>query len=152
MNTEPTTTFIDEYGYKTEEWRNNEGRLHREDGPATISYNPDGTVMCEAYYQHGQLHRDNGPATISYRDDGTVYQEDYCQNGKLHRENGPARIFYNQDGTTRHKEYWQGGKQYTPTTRDVKNTLNTKLEAIKQRNNTKTPVVKHDRKPGRTLS
>ncbi|MDY5133536.1 Fic/DOC family protein [Actinotignum urinale] len=32
---------------------------------------------------------------------------------------------------------------------DIKTAFNTKLEVIKQRNNTKTPVVKHDRKPGR---
>ena len=72
------------------------------------------------------------------------------KNGTTKTESYTATIEYYPDGTIKRQEYWQGGKQYTPTTRDVKNTFNTKLEAIKQRNNTKTPVVKHDRKPGRT--
>lgn len=124
MTTEPTKTFINEYGYRTEEWRNNDG----------------------------QRHRDNAPAHITYNQDGTIWKEEYWQDGEHHRIDDPAIIEYNSDGTIKRQEYWQGGKQYTPTTRDVKNTFNTKLEAIKQRNNTKTPVVKHDRKPGRTLS
>ena len=126
MNTEPTKTFIDEYGYRTEEWRNNDGHLHREDGPATIRYNQDGNIKYEAYWQNGLCHRDGAPAEISY----------------------------NPDGTTRHQEYWQGGKlQPRPVTvNDIKTAFNTKLEAIKQRNQAKTQHVKHDRKPGRTLS
>ncbi|WP_392399406.1 hypothetical protein [Actinotignum urinale] len=43
MNTEPTKTFIDEYGTKIEEWRDNEGRLHR-----------DGTTSRETYWRDGK--------------------------------------------------------------------------------------------------
>ncbi|MDY5129815.1 hypothetical protein R6G69_07485 [Actinotignum urinale] len=43
MNTEPTTTFIDESGYRTEEWRNHDGH-HR----------IDGTTSRETYYRDGK--------------------------------------------------------------------------------------------------
>ncbi len=40
-------------------WYDNEGRLHREHGPAVINY--VGTLM---YWIHGKLHREDGPAVI----------------------------------------------------------------------------------------
>ena len=39
------------------EWRDEHGRLHREDGPA-IEY-PSGS---KSWYQNGKLHRTDGPA------------------------------------------------------------------------------------------
>ena len=38
-------------------WRNEVGRLHRENGPAIEYANGD-----KSWYQHGQLHREDGPA------------------------------------------------------------------------------------------
>jgi len=59
---------------------NNEGKLHREDGPA-IEY-PDGTKY---WYKEGKLHREDGPAKEC--PDGTKY---WYKEGKPHREDGPA--------------------------------------------------------------
>ena len=73
----------------TQFWFNN-GKLHREDGPAIIF--PDGTQF---WYINGKRHREDGPARIY--PDGT--QEWYIS-GKRHRENGPAVIY--QDG----RQYW----------------------------------------------
>jgi hypothetical protein len=73
------------------EYRNEQGQLHREDGPAIV-YN-DGTKY---YYRNGLIHREDGPA-IEYKD-GTVV---YYTNDSLHREDGPAVIFGNGE-----KEYW----------------------------------------------
>ena len=44
------------------EWRNTEGQLHREDGPA-IEY-ADGR---KSYYQNGKLHKEDGPALEWHR-------------------------------------------------------------------------------------
>lgn len=115
MTTEPTKTFIDEYGYKTEEWRDNEGRLHRDGKPALIAYRENGNIYSEIYYQHGKEHRDNAPARITYNQDGNISREAYYR-----------------DGTTR-SEYWRDGTSYTPGVRDVKNTLQEKLEKLEEK-------------------
>lgn len=46
---------IDIYGHK--KWYNEQGRLHREDGPAIIT--PAGT---KEWFIDGKNHRENGPA------------------------------------------------------------------------------------------
>ena len=66
------------------------GKLHREDGPA-IEY-VNGT---KCWYLNGKLHREDGPA-IEWPDGGKLWY----QNGNLHREDGPA-IEY-ADG----RKYW----------------------------------------------
>jgi hypothetical protein len=61
-------------------WRNSEGLLHREDGPA-VEY-ANGTRM---WYLNNQRHREDGPAVEWVS--GTRM---WCRNGQLHRESGPA--------------------------------------------------------------
>jgi hypothetical protein len=68
----------------TQQWWQN-GRLHREDGPAVI--HTDGN---QTWYLNGRLHREDGPAYVGY--DGTEY---WCKNGKFNREDGPAIICHN---------------------------------------------------------
>jgi hypothetical protein len=72
--------IVNKYGLKC--WRDNYGRLHREDGPALVL--PCGA---EYWYIHGKKHREDGPAIIKHN--GDKY---YFQNDKLHREDGPAII------------------------------------------------------------
>jgi hypothetical protein len=62
------------------EWRNSEGLLHREDGPAY-----EGANNIRMWYQNGQLHREDGPA-IEWLD-GT---RSWYLNGQRHRTDGPA--------------------------------------------------------------
>ena len=59
-------------------WNQN-GKLHREDGPAIEEVNGTG------WYQKGVAHREDGPA-IDWKK-GEKY---WYQKGKLHREDGPA--------------------------------------------------------------
>ena len=56
------------------------GELHRDDGPAVINDNGS-----QAWYKHGKLHRIGGPATIHANGD-----EGWFVDGKLHRLDGPA--------------------------------------------------------------
>jgi len=63
----------------TVKWRNKEGKLHREDGPAK-EYPTQ-----QRWYRNGHLHRDDGPAIVEA--DGT---REWYRNGRLHRDDGPA--------------------------------------------------------------
>jgi len=51
-----STMTVDSEGNKI--WRNAEGHLHREDGPAYFS------PVCKEWYLNGLLHREDGPAII----------------------------------------------------------------------------------------
>ncbi len=68
-------------------WRDANGDIHREDGPALIR--ADGT---QERWQHGYRHRDDGPAVINA--EGTQF---WFQRGELHRDGGPAVVW--SDGT-----------------------------------------------------
>jgi hypothetical protein len=67
------------------QWRDDEGRLHREDGPAVIHAN--GSTK---WYRHGVRHREGGPA-CEYAN-GT---EKWYRNGLRHRDplEGPAASY-----------------------------------------------------------
>ena len=79
---------------QTIRWRDEDGRLHRDNGPAMIW--PDGA---QYWYQHGKCHRDDGPAVI--KPDGKYWYK----HSKLHRDDGPARIW--PDGR---KHWYQHGR------------------------------------------
>jgi antitoxin component YwqK of YwqJK toxin-antitoxin module len=92
----------------SERWYLNDN-LHRVDGPAHIVYQPDGTIERERWYLSDELHRVDGPAWIEYRPDGTIQYEEWYLNGNWHREDGPAKIDYRPDGTIeREVWYWHG--------------------------------------------
>jgi hypothetical protein len=64
-------------------WRDSDGRLHRESGPALTW--PDGTVE---FWRHGRLHRGSDLPAIVFADGAKVWIVD----GYIHRESGPAVI------------------------------------------------------------
>ena len=66
--------IINEYG--TKHWYNEDGELHREDGPAF-----EGANGTKFWYLNGELHREDGPA-VEYLD-GT---KEYWLNGKRYIE------------------------------------------------------------------
>jgi hypothetical protein len=88
------------------EYYNENGYLHREDGPA-IEYN-DGRKL---YYINGKRHRTDGPAC--------EYINNRCWfiNGKKHREDGPA-VEYN-DG----QKLWFLNNKYYSTEKEWFNGL-----------------------------
>ena len=79
------------------EYRNAEGQLHREDGPAVEYVDGD-----KVWYLNGQLHREDGPA-IEHADGYKVWY----LNDKRHREDGPA--IEHADG---YKEWWLNNKRH----------------------------------------
>ena len=80
------------------EWRNKQGKLHRDDGPAK-EWPAKGA---KAWYRNGKLHRDDGPAM-----DGPLGKS-WHRNGKRHRDEGPAVEY--ADGR---KEWYRHGKELT---------------------------------------
>ncbi|MGA7870264.1 MAG: hypothetical protein WCA22_05125 [Candidatus Binatus sp.] len=80
------------------------------DGAARIHHEPDGEYSTEHWFRDGQQHRDDGPAVVERQADGSRFEE-YCRNGKLHREDGPAEIEYGPDGFIGYQSYWRDGTQ-----------------------------------------
>lgn len=124
----------DEYGYGYQgtkhwlsyvtlaEWYQN-GKLHRENGPAHTEYivpNDSLATKCcltlEEWYQNGELHREDGPARTEYTpkyyyyEESNLILEEWYKNGKRHREDGPAYIEYYRDGVISEKKWYIEGK------------------------------------------
>ena len=70
-------------GSSYKEWRNELSLFHREDGPAQICYNPDGSIEWEEFYIDGDLHRESGPALIYYNLHGSIEIESFYVAGEL---------------------------------------------------------------------
>jgi hypothetical protein len=83
---------------KVEEYKNENGELHRTDGPALI------TQYGEYWYINGVKHRTDGPASIERNRD----RKYWYKHGKLHRLDGPAIEYEN--GIS---EYWLDGIRYS---------------------------------------
>lgn len=83
------------------------GRLHRENEPALIIFDKDGSVHSEGWFINGYWHRKGAPAWIMRENQ---YQYVYWkQCGEFHREDGPAKQEWNEDGTLSCSEwYWRG--------------------------------------------
>jgi hypothetical protein len=79
------------------EWRNEKGKLHRDDGPALEFPYVGGT---RAWYRNGKRHRDGAPAIED------KYGVCWYHNDKLDREDGPAIE------TTNGYKYWYRNGQY----------------------------------------
>ena len=90
------TKKVDEHG--TIRYRNEQGKLHREDGLAIEYANGD-----KHWYLNGKRHREDGPAIEYANGDKLWYIND-----KLHREDGPAI-----EWTSGYKEWHINGKRYS---------------------------------------
>ena len=91
------------------EWRNKEGKYHREDGPAR-EWPAQGA---KAWYRNGKPHRDDGRAMARRRlavagGGLSPLGKSWYRHGKRHREEGPA--VEHADGR---KEWCRQGKELT---------------------------------------
>jgi hypothetical protein len=91
--------WTDYYNSIHKQWRNEAGKLHREDGPAYICYHPNNIPMVEQFWFDDCLHREDGPASIEYSTSGAIIYHRYYIYGKKHRKDGPAVTWYNNDGS-----------------------------------------------------
>ena len=90
------TKEVSEYG--TIRYYNEQGQLHREDGPAIEHADGD-----KHWFLNDKLHREDGPA-IEWANG----HKEWWINGKRHRESGPAVEW--SDGT---KVWYLNGKEYS---------------------------------------
>ena len=90
------TKKVDDYG--TVRYTNEQGKLHREDGPAREYANGD-----KFWCINDKLHREDSPA-IEWADGS----KEWWINGKRHREDGPA-IEY----VSGHKVWWINDIEYS---------------------------------------
>lgn len=81
-----------------EEWWIDDKKERAEDKPAKISYHDNGTPFVKTWYFNNWIHREKNPAMISYREDGSTEEESWWNEGDLHREGAPARIYYDTQG------------------------------------------------------
>jgi hypothetical protein len=66
---------------KLMEWKDDEGKLHREDGPAYIKYYHDGRIY-ESFWLNDTFHRRYGPARIwTNKKDPDYYEDEYWHLG-----------------------------------------------------------------------
>jgi hypothetical protein len=65
------------------EYRDEDGRLHREEGPALVHAN--GSVK---WYRHGRRHREGAPACVYVNGTRKWYED-----GLRHRDGGPAATY-----------------------------------------------------------
>lgn len=70
---------------RTVEYYDNENLLHRDNAPAVLLYDKNGTLMQEGWRQHGQAHRIGGSADRYWDSDGKLVSEWYWENGQLIR-------------------------------------------------------------------
>jgi hypothetical protein len=69
------------YKHTFEKWKNADGLLHKDDGPAIIIYSPNGTIESESFYISDKLHREDGPSQIYYNSDGSIDAEAFNISG-----------------------------------------------------------------------
>lgn len=79
-----TTSYDENSNICYEYYLDEEGLLHREDGPAWIEYDPAGDLYLEMYLINGDCHREDGPAVIYYYEEGNNYN--YFLNGIKYEE------------------------------------------------------------------
>lgn len=84
---------------------------HREDGPAVISYYPNGNIEYYRHFINNKRHKTDGPECTYYNSDGTIQYEIWYKNGQEHNESGPSYIIYNQ-GIPQTIYYRQNGRHH----------------------------------------
>ena len=69
------------------EYRDEDGKLHREDGPSIIYHRYGGSIEWEYFYLNGVLHREFCPAQIWYNEDGSIRGVYFYLHGEYLGEN-----------------------------------------------------------------
>ena len=87
------------------------------------------TNFFTGYINYLTLHREDGPAVISYYVNGSIEYEEYWYNNKKHRLNGPADIVYDKNGDIQNEWYYINNIQYTEE-EYVKELLQLKLQSL----------------------
>lgn len=95
--------YYENNNIQCELWNEN-GLLSRENKPARIDFYENGEKWIEYWYKDEKLHRDNNlPTIISYDKEGNIKSQEWYENGKHIRNNGCCRycsskeLLYNRE-------------------------------------------------------
>jgi len=88
-----------------EEWCRH-GKVHRDDGPATSEWLPDGTRVLEVWAVEDLLHREGGSAQTTWHSNGQVASALWQIDGQYHREDGPVDEAWNEQGVKIREDWW----------------------------------------------
>jgi hypothetical protein len=91
---------------------NDEGKLHRIDGPAEEFFLKKNIIVRRRWYINGKLHRLDGPAVECFFEEGNGIVEchEWYQDGLLHRLGGPAVEWFDVDGELTSCEWFCNNK------------------------------------------
>jgi hypothetical protein len=73
--------FRDSEDFLHKIWINEEGYRHRDNGPADVSFYPNGLIAREIFYSNGSIHRKDGPAWINHNTDRSIGFEGFYLQG-----------------------------------------------------------------------
>ena len=96
---------------KREEFRNSDGELHNEAGPAYREWHEDGQLEHESYWLNGNRHNAAGPAYREWHENGQLEYEGYWLNGNRHNAAGPAIRSWLANGQLEREAYWLNDRQ-----------------------------------------
>lgn len=91
-------TYLSNAKLKNEEWYNDE----KNNRPTYIMYQ---YVYEELWYKNNKKHRNDGPAEIWYYTSGSIMREIWYKEDREHRDDGPSHIVYNSNGR-KDREFW----------------------------------------------
>ncbi|MEP1574577.1 hypothetical protein [Roseibium album] len=75
-----------------ETFLDDQGRPHRDDGPALRTFSPTGLELSSTYFQHGVITRGDGPAIELIDLENQYHKLVGMKGGLIDREGGPAEI------------------------------------------------------------
>jgi len=75
-----------------ETFLDDEGRPHRDNGPAIRTFTPTGLELSRTYSQHGVITRDDGPAIELIDLENQYHKLVWMEGGLKDRKDGPAEI------------------------------------------------------------
>lgn len=109
----PIVTFWDEERslVKSIRFINARRALHRDHGPALMTWFKDGTVDTMAFFKDGKEHNPQGAALKRFFKDGKPWTVEFFLEGEFHNENGPALREFNEEGKETWREFWIHGKR-----------------------------------------
>lgn len=91
-------------------YRDEDGVIGREDGPAKIQKSSAGVVTLEEWFRNGVLHREGEPARFVYDFDGNLVERSRHVNGDLEGGSDPALEQWDSEGDLENVEYWVSGR------------------------------------------
>ena len=98
-------------------------------------YYENGQIKEERWYDdNGDLHREDGPAYLKWHENGKQESIVYFQNSECHCEDGPAYQVWDEDGQVRFEKYFLNNKEYTQEEFNAK-LRQQKLQSITNQNN-----------------